>query len=125
MLNDHCIFCNIDNGGACDYPCCKEAKRLIFKNAMSGEKRLSLLQQIQVKRETGKRGGLLVADSSRHDDDDDDTTKTRNSSRGGGSSSSSACSSWKRRSRVHTETYIEEDEGAEDGQESAMTTNLK
>ena len=116
LLSDHSNSCNIDQGGACDYPCCKEAKRLIFKNAMSGEKKLSLLQQIQ-----GRRGGLLfVADSSSRRDDDD-TTKTRNSGRGGGSSSSSLCSSWKSRSRVHTETFIEEDE--EEGQE--MPTNSK
>lgn len=110
LLSDHSIYCNLDHG-ACDYPYCKEAKRLLIKNAMSGEKRLSLIQQIQLKRETGRRG--ILADSSRRDDDDTSTSAmTRNSGRSSGSSSTS--SAWKRRSRVQTDTLVED---GEEGQE--------
>jgi len=103
LLSEHCISCHLDqHGGACDYPYCKGATRLILKNAMSGgEKNPSLIHIVKRSEKERRRGS---ADSLSRRRDDDTTTRTRKSD-GGGSSSSFFCSSWKSRSMVRPILY--------------------
>ena len=56
-LDRHCIeICNFEEAGACDYRYCKEAKQLMVKNALRGEKKyLSLVQMTKKRRDSRLR----------------------------------------------------------------------
>ena len=115
LLREHCISCNLDHGsgGACDYPYCKGAKRLIIKNAMSGGERelhVSLIQIVK-RSEKGKPRRGFADCSSRRDDDTATITRNSGGGAGGSPSRSSFCSSWKSRSRVDTTTLMQDEEG--------------